>query len=1582
MTLLFPDRLLKFFFQQPATAKQWFDIRTTRAQALVLRSEYHGVDVRRQIETSRNCHRRDATVHRPGTRWLLPLFLAACSSVAASQRNYYFKPVDSQNTLASASVTALFQDQVGYVWIATQSGLQRFDGYRYLPLRHDPDDSNSLPASFVTALAQDSHERLWVGSLTHGLAALDPTSARVVTQSRIGTTDSLPRDAIGALAYDPKRGLWIGDAAGIELMDVDTGKRRLIFKFTGAGHHNVLALTLSTDGTVWSATSSGLFRIDAQSDIAKHVAAQELPRAFCVLIDSSGNVYAGAADGLYRIDKQGQTAQRVWPESDGRVGERHVNAMAQDRRGRLWLSVPGAGITIYDPANGSVHSLRQDPAIPGSLPDDNVTHLLLDRSGLLWVGGDITGIATVDPNGAQFRYILDTTPGRAQKTNSIRAIVQDGDGKLWLGTEGDGVKSYDLDQDRFEYFDDIFKLKPTSFDATAQWQVTSLADAGGQRLWVATNHGAFLFDPKSRKATPVPVASNGDNGLPSSQVRTVLAARDGSVWFGTYDSGLARWWPQIGTTPERWQIFRHQLDDDKSLANNAVLALYEDRTNRIWIGTLNGLSVYEPERNAVRSFRHQPADHQSLGDNLVRILFQSGDGVLWVGTQSGLDRVDNPDTANPRFIHYSTKTGLPGATVLGIQEDAEHNIWVSSNQGISVYNRSLAAFLSFTIRDGLQGREFNAGASYRLANGELVFGGQHGLNIFNPDAIRHDIYTPPIVVTGADVGNTNLDSVPASGISMNQSQRILRFEFAALDYADPQRNRFSYRLRGFDPDWISAFNQHSATYTNLPAGTYDFQVRGSNADHVWNTEGTSVAVRIAPPWWASPGMKLLYLVVIAVAAGLLGLTYRRRRRRELHYHHELRNREDRLRLALWGSGDEFWDWDMRDGIIYRVGADQLVGGRHEDALSAEEWKRHAVHPDDLADVERRLFDHVEGRKRFFESEHRIRTLDGDWIWVLSRGKVVELDENGKALRVCGTARNITAARSADRDRRIATEVIDSMSEAVAVTNLDFSFVSVNRSFTRMFGYAEVEIVGQSASLLDSVRHEREHYRAMRDAFLASGHWHGELWQRRNDGEEFLSWIEISEVRDAAGERTHYVGVINDITQRKRTEQELRYLANYDTLTGLPNRTLLGERLAHAVIRARRTSRKVALLFLDLDRFKHVNDSMGHAIGDRVLKTVGERLRASVSEAATVARLGGDEFTVVLEDVKNADEPLLVARQLLEVFSTPLVLDSGQQIMISPSIGISLYPDHAQVPTDLLKCADTAMYQAKEAGRNMYQVYTLAMDVNARQRAGMLGALRLAIEHDEFRLVYQPMLDLDGGYITGVEALLRWNSAEFGEVGPAVFIPLAEEAGLIERIGEFVLYRACTQLREWLNRGLTNITMSVNLSALQLLRNELTQRLCEILAELNLAPESLELELTESVLMANPELAIHTLDRLHSLGVAIAIDDFGTGYSSLSYLKRLPIDTLKIDRSFVGDITTDPDDEAITKTIISMAHSLGLDVVAEGVETLEQLEYLHEQGCDVIQGHWLSPPLDAAACFTFIREFARSRPPIQPRRKLR
>lgn len=726
---------------------------------------------------------------------------------------------------------------------------------------------------------------------------------------------------------------------------------------------------------------------------------------------------------------------------------------------------------------------------------------------------------------------------------------------------------------------------------------------------------------------------------------------------------------------------------------------------------------------------------------------------------------------------------------------------------------------------------------------------------------------------------------------------------------------------------------------------------------------TSPVQAASPDWLLHYGLPAALLV--CVVAVLLWLSERKRREQARAAESDVREREERLKLALWGSGDEFWDWDIRSNVVFRIGADQLLGEDNEQRLSTDEWRDRSVHPDDLERVQQILAKHIRGGSEHFESEHRIRNADGEWIWVLSRGKIVARDEQDAPLRIAGTARDITRSRNQDRERRIATEVLRSMGEAVAVTDLNFCFTSINPAFERMTGFTAEDVLGHDASMLDSVQHSPEFYRRIREALQRRGRWQGEMWQARKDGEEFLGWIEIFEVLDTAGERSHFVSVVNDITDKKSAEQELRYLANYDTLTGLPNRTLLAERLARAIVRARRSDFKVAVLFIDLDRFKDINDSLGHAAGDRFLKAAATRLLDTVHETDTVARLGGDEFTVIIEELLDITEAAAVARRILEVFKAPLEIEGRSDVVISPSIGISLFPDHGLVPTELLKFADTAMYAAKDRGRNTFQLYDRAMDTAARTRARMIAEMRRALDRDEFRLVYQPKMDIASGRITGVEALLRWHSAELGEVGPTAFIPLAEESALIVPIGEWALREACRTLANWHERGHQTLGMSVNISALQLVRGDLPRIVRDALAETGIPPSALQLELTESMVMSNAEQTLTLLQEFRDIGVGLAIDDFGTGYSSLVYLKRLPINVLKIDKAFVGDITHDSDDEAITAMIITIARLLQLEVVAEGVETAEQLEFLRGQRCDQIQGYWLSRPLEPEPCLGFI-----------------
>lgn len=705
---------------------------------------------------------------------------------------------------------------------------------------------------------------------------------------------------------------------------------------------------------------------------------------------------------------------------------------------------------------------------------------------------------------------------------------------------------------------------------------------------------------------------------------------------------------------------------------------------------------------------------------------------------------------------------------------------------------------------------------------------------------------------------------------------------------------------------------------------------------------------------------LLLALIVALLVVLL-----RRRSSERAYVAEIDDRRERLKLALWATGERYWDYDVASGQLRRLLDDAAgVAGTLEDSAPAQTL----LHPDDQPLAREALRRYLDGETGRYQAQVRVRDGAGGWAWMRVRGRAVARDAHGHVLRIAGTALNITATREAERERQIAAAVLRSMSEAVAVLDADFRYVSVNPAFLRMSGYAETEVLGRSASLVDTTRHEAAFHRQIRVQAAQRGQWSGEVWQRRKDGDELLTALELRTVRDADDGSVLHVCVFNDITQQKRTEQELRYLANFDTLTSLPNRSLLSERLSRAIVRAHRQDSRLAVLFLDLDRFKDINDSLGHAAGDRILRAAAVRLQQTVGEHHTVARLGGDEFTVVLEDLAQPHDAERMAREIINAFEAPLQLDDRREVSISPSIGISLYPDHAQVPTELLKQADTAMYQAKAAGRRTYMRYDDNMDLAVRQRATVSGALRKVLDRGELRLVFQPRMSLAPARITGVEALLRWSSPEHGDIPPSEFIPIAEESGLILEIGEWVLREACLVLQRWRQHGLDEMTVSVNVSVLQLLRGDFTGVVARVLADVGIPPHLLELELTESVLMANAEQTAARLQAFRALGVSLAIDDFGTGYSSLAYLKRLPITTIKIDKAFVDGLPHDAEDAAITPTIVAMAHSLGLRVVAEGVETEAQMRFLAERGCDEIQGFWISPPLDALQCLAFVRNW--------------
>jgi diguanylate cyclase (GGDEF)-like protein/PAS domain S-box-containing protein len=595
---------------------------------------------------------------------------------------------------------------------------------------------------------------------------------------------------------------------------------------------------------------------------------------------------------------------------------------------------------------------------------------------------------------------------------------------------------------------------------------------------------------------------------------------------------------------------------------------------------------------------------------------------------------------------------------------------------------------------------------------------------------------------------------------------------------------------------------------------------------------------------------------------------------------------------------------------------------------------------------------------FFDSfDERLRwQLINGYVWVMLSAGLIFL-ARARLFRCLGGCARLHE-RHEDRERlRQAAAVFDCTREGVLVTGSNGLIVHVNRAFMEITGYQSEEVLGQRPSLFKSGRHPVSFYQTMFATLDSTGEWSGEIWNRRKSGEIYPQWQTIRIILDDDGRRSHYVAVFSDISAIKNSEHKLTHLAHHDPLTDLPNRLLFTDRAEQALASAQVHKRGCALLMIDLDHFKMINDSLGHTIGDQLLKAVSERLKALFGPGITLARLGGDEFAVLAESCPQLVHAAALAQRIIDGLKEAFSID-GHQLFINTSIGISLFPGDALSAEQLLRNADAALFKAKSAGRNGYALYTEELTAHAQQRVETAFELRRALDQQELRVYYQPVHDLKTSRLIGVEALVRWEHPQRGLVSPAEFIPIAERTGLIAEIDAWVMQQACQQMCQWQQVGVVLSFVAVNVSSRLFARRELYQRVAQVLRETGLDPAYLELEVTESAVMDDPEVALEQMHRLRELGVRLAIDDFGTGYSSLLRLKRLPVQKLKIDQGFVAGLPGDDDDAAIARVIIALAQSMGMQVHAEGIEQVEQAGFLLEQGCDLGQGYWFGRPVPA------------------------
>lgn len=663
------------------------------------------------------------------------------------------------------------------------------------------------------------------------------------------------------------------------------------------------------------------------------------------------------------------------------------------------------------------------------------------------------------------------------------------------------------------------------------------------------------------------------------------------------------------------------------------------------------------------------------------------------------------------------------------------------------------------------------------------------------------------------------------------------------------------------------------------------------------------------------------------------------------------------RAAIEASREGFWLLDS-SGLILDVNeAYTQLSGYSRDELIGMHFLQLATVEHEVTAM--RIRQVMRGDDHQCETRHLRK--DGS-LWEAEVTTRYSRDDDG---RFFVFIRDISKRNYLQQQLHLIDEVFENSNEAIVITDADNTILRVNKAYCQITGYSNEEIIGNTPSMLQSGKHDEQFYQQMWNDLNGKGRWAGEIWDKRKNGDIYPKWLSITAVCNRQGELTHYVGTFSDISILKGIESELEKLAYYDALTGLPNRTMFKERLQEELSRCLRFNCNCAVLFIDLDRFKLINDTMGHAAGDELLIEVSQRIQKSLRATDTFARMGGDEFTLLLPNIPSADEAAHVAQNIIDLMNQ-LVLLNGEEIRVGCSIGIAIYPDDGDNLETLTRHADTAMYVAKGNGRGQYHFFSANMDMVVHEHLRLESELHHAIERDEFFLHFQPQVDARTDRVVRCEALIRWQHPERGIVSPDLFIPIAEDSGLILQVGDYVVREACRLIKSWRERGFDVPPVAINLSARQFRQSDLVFNIRNILTEYELGVDTIEFEITESVAMENAESAMQRLSMLASEGFSLAIDDFGTGYSSLSYLKTFPVNKLKLDRSFVMDIPEDSNDAAISAAVIRMAHSLGMEVIAEGVETMEQVAFLLGEGCTIMQGYHFSKPLAAEEYLRFLQ----------------
>lgn len=1480
--------------------------------------------------------------------WLASVLIISAGYISAAPLLY---PLTPEQGLSQGSVNDLMIDQEGFLWLATAGGVNRYDSNQITQLSSS---AHRLKELRFTQIMQDSSQRIWAASATSGIYLYNPDSGLFDPFMPMPPQAEQQRQSqlIALIEYDKDTLLFAIDDAVYKL-PLQTATPQLIFRLSDHGIKNGWVRTLlQHDKQLFIGAFNGLIHFDLATGKHRYIPYLLNPQAtdnqkhIKYLQVQQQRLWIGTVEGLYSINYQDLLAflQHGTPfTAQENIPQRNIWDLHWQQEQALVATEQG--LYVYMPQLSRLRFVLKFSDSALSLFDDNIVDIVADKDGGYWLASRDDGAFYWHPRSNAFSHLSRSTQLHMPLSNDkVYSLLKGDNDTLWVGTSN-GLNKLQLSTGNIkQYF--------VNADPKALWHsgtVNRLFSAADSKLWFSSGSGLNYFDPVTEQLLPLPV-NNEANAALLGTGSSAYYLHQGIFYFITANDFL-QYNPEDGSI-KPLHAFRNQLQRSYY---RGILGPLPQRPEQLVIAAADQLWLYDTRQQQLTRF-YQHEEYMPELQRRPSSMLQDKRGILWVGFP-GLGLLGFNSLNLELKYHFSEANQLASDAVYSLQQDNNGDIWFSSQQGISRLNPDTLKIEHFTKTDGLTVHEYNNSSGIRLTDGKLAFGSMRGLTFVDPAQLETEKIQPRIAIT-----DISLQSAPEHKMTALLNNRSLTYphdalgiqiHFSSLNFRDSHKMRYRFWLQGNKNYHYPEQSNNQVIFPQLDSGHYVFNVVSISPVTGEESPPAQLFLYIKPAPWLSGWAITAYALLLLLLGQRL---YRFRRKQHLllkSAHDKAKLSEQRLKQALESVNSGAWEWQAKGNILFASRIYTMLG--YDEQMNPLTMNQHLllIHPDDRASFEQQWQRFLQQTEPLFDITYRMRHRNEQWLWFRDQGKATEQAEDGKISKASGTFSNITETRASQEKAKLFGEAFRQARDWVVILDAQQRVVAANQSFSTAFDYTASQLEQPKIHHLGISLVRRRFYTQLLHTLTPGQHWQGEELIITPDGRERPALINVS----AVGEQqvSFFVLVFTDITAQKEAEAELRYMANYDAMTGLPNRTLLMDRIYHGIEQAKRAGKTLALCFIDLDRFKHINDSLGHDIGDLLLKEVARRLKLTLRESDTVARLGGDEFVVLLEGYKNEDNISHVARKMLSIVSQPMLL-STHTVGISPSIGIAIYPDDATNAAELLKHADVAMYHAKEAGRNNFQFFTAEMNEKAYMQLARETRLRQALQQNEFINYYQPIINTLNNSVVGVEVLLRWNTAE-GIVSPYHFIPLAEELRLIVNITQRLLERALADLKQWRQHGY-DIYLSVNLSTQHLEQTNLAEQTRILLEKYQLPASCLRFEVTESALMRDHQSAIETMLALSQLGILLALDDFGTGYSSLKYLKELPIDAIKIDRSFVQDIGIDNSDETIIETMLTMASSLGMYCVAEGVETERQLAFFTQRGCCLIQGYLFSVPLPA------------------------